>query len=220
MKYLIFTLIIGSLFLGNAFASEDRVFDSCGNSAKYTSFRWYPTLEKKILNIAWNIQKNGLWVLTDWYAELDFCYSKSLGRVIVNIPFVENTKFKECVNDYSSKNPEKHPCKDVLNIFSYNLKTKTLIQAKRPKNVIYASSKNNGHEPWDMNIYMYTWNNVGYQDSDFSLALVNGFSKRVWDTIRMTSWYGDAGCWLNYTWWYNFRTNNMSLLKSDNWCSN
>ena len=94
-----------------------------------------------------------------------------------------------------------------------------LVQAKRPKNVIYASSKNNDwFEPWI--IYMYTWNNVGYQDSDFSLVLADGFGKRIGNIIRMNSWYGDAGCWVDYVWWYNFRTNTMSLIRSDGWCSN
>ncbi len=225
MKYLIFTLIIGSLFLGNTYASEDRVFDRCGNSAKYASVSWYPTLETKILNIAGNIQKDGSWVLTDGYAELDFCYSKKLDQVIINIPYVENPKFKECINYtvwkyYNWEIPEKSACQDVLNIFSYTINSKKLVQAKRPKEIIYASPRRDVGVPKNGKIYMYSWGTSWYQNTDFALALVNGFGKRVGNIIRMTSWYGDAGCWQQYTWGYNFRTNTMSLIKSDSGCSN
>jgi hypothetical protein len=109
----------------------------------------------------------------------------------------------------------------VLNIFSYNTNTYNFTQAKRPKQIIYASPK--WIQPEWLNPskqYMHYWNGYWYQNADFSWALVGGFGKRVGNIIRMTSSYGDAGCWSERTWWYNFRTNTMSLIKSDSGCSN
>ncbi len=208
------------LFFDSAHWLSQKVFDSCGSSTKYTSYSWYPDLKNKLVQAGENIIVDLSWSLTDGNWKLDFCYSESESMVVVNVPYLNNQNFSQCSDDYSGNAQKTRACRDILNVFQYNIKLKKLSQAKRSKDILYTSPKESSQKISSTQIYMHEWNNWVYQDADIALATIHGFGKRNGNIIQMTSGYSDAGCWSNFIWWYNFRTNTINLIKKDSWCSN
>ncbi len=172
--------------------------------------------------------KNAFWsinIVTEWSSLfwVDICFSPSLQKVIVNVPFVfTNLNGFLCSNwgdiDHSL-------CKDTVNIYSYHTEKKVFTKASLDtETIIYQAQKwLEDYVPAVNQVILHNWfwwydNNIDwFQHADMSTAL-RWFEKEKGNNIILSSSYSDAGHTQEYVWQYDYVNNIISLLE-DKWWS-
>lgn len=186
-------------------------FDTCGESKIYNSQARYDDLEYQLINSPLGIKMES-WALIDIYDNpLQLCYSNERWQVIINIAYAINPHENWCKNYQEDTGNQ---CIDTLNIFTYSISNKNIVQAKRdPKNIIY-KYKEGDKVSTDNKAIIHFYNNLywWYQGADISMALIGWFTERDWTGMIMKSWYSDAWCYSEYIWRYDIKENTISNL--------
>lgn len=221
-KLLLLLWIIWLTFIGASFAADAaKVFDWCGPITNYKNEKWYSKLEKQLTDkwiSTWTVDN-----MKNYYSYVsEICYSKSRNQVILNIPTIK-TNEKRCENSSTSYWTWADYCQKNLNIFSYNIKTDKLNQAKLDTNTIYTWFSKISYESHNKNknlkykFMMYIWNDARnlFQNPDIS-TIIKNFWERKSDYINLYAWYGDMWCYSSSTFRYYYKTN-IIKAESEEW---
>lgn len=220
MKKIILSILITWItFCSASFAADNnKIFDWCWKISNYTKQTRYNSLKKQLTNQWISVSQNG----NNWTYVSDICYSKSRNQIIINVPITKSNN-KKCENnsswtwlDYCIKN---------LNIFSYNIKTNKLAQASLDSNTIYTWFIKTTYESIKKDnelkykFIMYIWNNELniFQNPNISTTITQ-FWIRSWDYIKLSSSYGDAGCYSSNYFRYYYKTNTIKAESEERWC--
>ncbi len=196
--------------------ASDIVFDTCGDSKKYTSQARYKDLSTQLLDLWWGIiEKDGI-LKSIWWETLEFCFSTPRNQVIVNVPSWINIDEKSCK---ANENDDLSYCIDALTIFSYDTTTKTLEQAKKdPETIIYKKDVPTADAAGTVSMHAFNDTRGTFQHASPAIILNNGFGKRLWSYIGMSSSYSEGWCFNAYQWKYDYSENTITLAGSTNGC--
>lgn len=193
--------------------SVGQNFTSCSINVNAFSDRpWFQDFMKAFQTIK---------IDTEWQSDwLDVCFSPSLQKVIVNVPYVITDVPNFLCNNWGDN---ESLCKDTVNIYLYDIANKKLAQANRDsKTIIYQTQKWVNPEDFvttENQIVLHYWNPYwnSFQHADIATVL-RGFEREEGGKIMLPSGYGDAWCSSEMNWEYDFMNNSVRLKNMKNEC--
>lgn len=158
---------------------------------------------------------------TEWQSDwLDVCFSTSLQKMIVNVPYVITSVPNFLCGNWGD---DESLCKDTVNIYLYDIANWKLTQANRdPKTIIYQTQKWINPEDFatkENQIVLHYWNPYwnSFQHGDIATAL-RWFEREEGNSIILPSGYGDAWCSSDMDWEYDYVKNVISLKSQKSEC--
>lgn len=187
-------------------------FTQCSHDPRFFSRQnWFSDFYKHLQSIPVNSYYG------DLFNQYDICFSDKLQKVIVSVLSVNNPEYHDkCTEDKDTY----VPCKDTLNIFSYDIIQKKFTQALRdPQTIVYFDPRDSDPKKWQIILHLWNENINWFQEADTATALIDWFGQEKQGSVFLNSGYWDGGCSEEYEWKYDYINNIISLFKSKFYCA-